>query len=128
MGNSIYFLWIPLNKHFHCLQWTSPSFLLSQYKDGKANIAPPQLYESFRLIKFNISDLLKFSWHRSQYRVGRWLPVLIGCADGSMMLMPGMHFWSTLYILFSLTIFIWCLNRLWLVSIHLDFKYLIFFS
>ncbi|XP_070194137.1 acyl-coenzyme A diphosphatase NUDT19-like [Littorina saxatilis] len=70
-------------------QWGSPQDILQQYYQAKLGVAPPQLYEMQRLLHFQYArDLLRFSWHRGQHRVERWLPVRVAIADAILSILP----------------------------------------
>ncbi|XP_050396938.2 acyl-coenzyme A diphosphatase NUDT19 [Patella vulgata] len=72
------------------LQWGSPADILTEYMNGNAKIAPPQLYELSRFLNFeNIEDLHRFIWQREEHRVKQYLPVRVRCQDAYLFLLPG---------------------------------------
>lgn len=71
-------------------QWGAPCDILDGCFEGSVSFAPPQLYETLRLVQFDtVTDLMQFSWQRSQHRVDRWLPVRVDFADSSLFVLPG---------------------------------------
>lgn len=70
--------------------WISPRNALLEMSTGKLRMAPPQIYEFSRLLRFgSAGELVKFADGRQQYGCIRLLPVHIRCSDGIVGVMQG---------------------------------------
>ncbi|KAK7497676.1 hypothetical protein BaRGS_00011071 [Batillaria attramentaria] len=71
-------------------QWSSPQEMISENRQGKVQLAPPQLYEAHRLLNFSSADdLMNFLRRRVGQPMERWMPVRVQCADAVLFLFPG---------------------------------------
>ena len=59
-------------------------------------MAPPQIYEHARLIRFSNFDAIRsFSASRQEFSLTRWLPVALHTADGLASILPGDSLYPT---------------------------------
>lgn len=71
-------------------QWGAPYDILAGYQEGSVNLAPPQLYECLRLMRFDTpAELVEFAWRRGQHRVDRFLPIKVKTSDAVLSVLPG---------------------------------------
>ena len=72
------------------LQWWDPNEMLDRYNNKRIWLAPPQIYETHRLLNFKQFDLLQeFVKNRSDKGCERWLPVRMKCKDIFISVLPG---------------------------------------
>lgn len=110
----------------HLLQWASPYEVSQQYYNlykTSVNVAPPQMYETRRLMQFcSVPELLQFAWHLGQHRVERWMPVVVATADTTVAVLPGsLLFWclsSTAYVHGYHKMLSW-LSSVYIATLHL---------
>lgn len=71
-------------------QWLNPFQALDLHYAGKAWMAPPQIYEQSRLLRFpSLAAFESFCRRRQEASVSRWLPVTIQAEDGVASVLPG---------------------------------------
>ncbi|KAH7636412.1 hypothetical protein HUG17_10382 [Dermatophagoides farinae] len=70
--------------------WCNPIEILEEHRLEQAFLAPPQVYELSRLLRFPMMDQL-YRFMRSRQTLGcqRWLPVFFTYNDGALSLLPG---------------------------------------
>ena len=74
------------------VQWSDPASTLQQFYNRELWLAPPQVYELCKLLRFSdMSQLDQVSRDRQQYGLTTWLPVRMECHDGLLSLLPGDH-------------------------------------
>ncbi|CAG5124792.1 unnamed protein product [Candidula unifasciata] len=70
--------------------WMQPEDILQEASRGSLVLAPPQVYELSRLVRFQtVDELVIFAWKRSSHRAQRWMPVIYSCADATLFVLPG---------------------------------------
>jgi len=70
--------------------WSTPKQLVTDHIHGNVRLAPPQLYEMSRLLRFQkFEEISKFSVSREVKGSKRLLPVRIKLSDGIVSLLPG---------------------------------------
>ena len=71
--------------------WMSPDDAYQQHRQKKSLLAPPQVYDILRLLRFPSFEYLRsFGGNRSRrYPIQRWLPFPVRCSDGILLLLPG---------------------------------------
>ena len=71
-------------------QWCNPIEILETHRLDQAFLAPPQVYELSRFLRFPKMDRL-YRFMRSRQTLGcqRWLPVFLTYDDGALSLVPG---------------------------------------
>ena len=75
---------------FVLFQWANPFTMVKDYIENRVLLAPPQLYETSRMINFNdVISLLCFLKKRVGQPFDRWMPVRIQCCDGVLYAFPG---------------------------------------
>jgi len=74
------------------VQWTDPASILDQFYDRQLWLAPPQVYELGKMLRFSEMDKLdESSKERQKHGLKTWLPVRMECDDGMLSLLPGDH-------------------------------------
>ena len=82
---------------YFLLQWQSPDHLLDLHYTGKIQMISPQLMELSRFCNFTEVDALrKFATEREVNGLERWMPVVLLCQDGILILLPG-KVWELCY-------------------------------
>jgi len=77
-------------------QWLNPFNALNQHYKASAWMAPPQIYEQARLIRFSSFDAIqRFAAARQEFSISRWLPVALHAADGIVSILPGDSLYPT---------------------------------
>ena len=72
------------------VQWTDPASILQQFYNKELWLAPPQVYELSKLLRFtDLDNLDRVSRDRQQHGLSTWLPVRMECQDGLLSLLPG---------------------------------------
>ena len=71
-------------------RWTDPASILQQFHAEQLWLAPPQVYELGKLLRFSCArDLAAAAHARQQHGLCTWLPVRVECEDGLVSLLPG---------------------------------------
>jgi len=71
-------------------QWLDPFSAMNLHYKASAWMAPPQIYEQARLIRFsNFDAIRRFAASRQEFSLTRWLPVAVHTADGIASVLPG---------------------------------------
>lgn len=77
-------------------QWLNPFHALNSHYKATSWMAPPQIYEHARLIRFSNFDAIRsFSASRQEFSLTRWLPVALHTADGLASILPGDSLYPT---------------------------------
>ncbi|XP_064466540.1 acyl-coenzyme A diphosphatase NUDT19-like [Ornithodoros turicata] len=72
------------------LKWCTPESMLEEYSTGALFLAPPQVYETARLLNISsFNTLSKFAASRSVEGCQQWMPVIASAIDGAVSLLPG---------------------------------------
>lgn len=76
---------------FFCsLQWCTPEGMLQDYSTGAVFLAPPQVYETSRLLNMtSFAELSQFACRRATEGCEQWMPVIASASDGALSLLPG---------------------------------------
>jgi nucleoside diphosphate-linked moiety X motif protein 19 len=71
--------------------WMSPDDAYRQHRQKKSLLAPPQVYDILRLLRFPSFEYLKYFGENrsSNFPIQRWLPFPVRCSDGILLLLPG---------------------------------------
>ncbi|XP_077988479.1 acyl-coenzyme A diphosphatase NUDT19-like [Glandiceps talaboti] len=71
-------------------EWLNPYRAIELNKSGKIALAPPQSYETLRILNFNqITDLCRFNRERGKMGMLRYLPQIVAAKDGIISSLPG---------------------------------------
>nr|XP_050046467.2 acyl-coenzyme A diphosphatase NUDT19-like isoform X1 [Dermacentor andersoni] len=72
------------------LKWCTPEGMLQDYSTGAVFLAPPQVYETSRLLNMtSFAELSQFACHRATEGCEQWMPVIASASDGAVSLLPG---------------------------------------
>ncbi|XP_040077135.1 nucleoside diphosphate-linked moiety X motif 19 isoform X1 [Ixodes scapularis] len=72
------------------LKWCTPEGMLEDYSTGAVFLAPPQVYETSRLLNMSsFSALSEFACSRAVEGCEQWMPVIASANDGAVSLLPG---------------------------------------
>lgn len=77
------------------LQWCTPEGMLQDYSTGAVFLAPPQVYETSRLLNVtSFAELSQFASRRAAEGCEQWMPVIASASDGAVSLLPGQFAWA----------------------------------
>lgn len=72
------------------LKWCTPEGMLEDYSTGAVFLAPPQVYETSRLLNISsFNSLSQFASQRGTQGSEQWMPVIASANDGAVSLLPG---------------------------------------
>ncbi|XP_070382538.1 acyl-coenzyme A diphosphatase NUDT19-like isoform X1 [Dermacentor albipictus] len=72
------------------LKWCTPEGMLHDYSTGAVFLAPPQVYETSRLLNItSFAELSQFACQRATEGCEQWMPVIASASDGAVSLLPG---------------------------------------
>ncbi|KAK8769542.1 hypothetical protein V5799_022551 [Amblyomma americanum] len=72
------------------LKWCTPEGMLQDYSTGAVFLAPPQVYETSRLLNVtSFAELSQFACRRGAEGCEQWMPVIASASDGAVSLLPG---------------------------------------